>query len=499
MKLSTRTIALILALLLTAPSLAACSENGANTDETESGTAAVADVGEETVIEEETVNIYDEAADALPKTKYSDRTFTTVTRSEYVFEMEADSLTGEVTNDATYNRNAKIEETYGIKFETVGVGNWDNVTDSLKASVTAGDHLYDLAGQTDFKVYALVGNNLVGNWIELPYVDLSRSWWAKLVNEAATINGKLFAASGDIAISGITNSYCIYFNANLAESNGITAESLQNAVFENEWTIDYFDSLVADLYTDSNGDGKKDPEDIYGLAVSPGYESDAWLTGFGQKLVNISDDGKIEITLITDKTIAALEKVNHLHWEEQGVYNCNSWNLLYRTMFQNAHSVFAFGTLDAARTVYTDMEDEFGILPFPMWDENQETYYTTASDQFTVLAFPIDTPESDYEFLGTILEALAIESERTVRPAFYESALKNRYSMDSNTAKIIDIIIESRYVDFSLQYGNNLEVPYMFRNQIIANSNDIVSTYEKKQKMIDNALAKIAEYYGVEE
>ena len=38
----------------------------------------------------------------------------------------------------------------------------------------------------------------------------------------------------------------------------------------------------------------------------------------------------------------------------------------------------------------------------------------------------------------------------------------------------------------------------MFRNQIIAKSNDIVSTYEKSQKTIETKLAAIAGYYGLE-
>ena len=51
--------------------------------------------------------------------------------------------------------------------------------------------------------------------------------------------------------------------------------------------------------------------------------------------------------------------------------------------------------------------------------------------------------------------------------------------MDANTAQIIDIIMDGRRFDFSFQYGNDILVPYMFRNQIIAQSNDVVSTYEK--------------------
>ena len=488
-------LCMILAMLMTVSSLASCSGSGNDQKDTTPSSGTNTDT---TTAETETPNIYEEAAAALPKEKYADKTFTILTREEESFEMDAESSTGEITNDAVYDRNIKIEDTYGIQIATVSVGNWDDVTNALQASVTAGDHTYDLAGQVDFKVYAVVGNQLCGNWLDLPHVDLSRPWWANLVNDAATINGKLYTAAGDIAITSILYSDCMFFNAALAEENGMSAEALQDTVFNKGWTIDYFNALVADLYTDVNGDGVKDESDFYGFATSPGNPSDGWLTAFDQTIVDVGKDGKITINLLSDKTISALEKMNRIHWEEQGVYNPGAWDLEIARMLVNRNAIFTLGIFNDARTKLAAMEDDFGILPYPMWDEAQGTYYTGANDQFTVMVFPIDTQETDYEYLGTILESLAIESARTVRPAFYNSALKNRYSMDANTAKIIDLIMEGRRFDFSFQYGNDILVPYMFRNQIIAKSNDLVSVYEKSQKTIETKLAVIAGYYGLE-
>ena len=404
-------LCLILAMLMTVSSLVSCSGSGNDQKDTAPSSGTNTDT---TTVETETPNIYEEAAAALPKEKYADKTFTILTREEVSFEMDAESSTGEITNDA------------------------------------------------------------------------------------ATINGKLYTAAGDIAVTSILYSDCMFFNAALAEENGMSAEALQDTVFNKGWTIDYFNALVADLYTDVNGDGVKDESDFYGFATSPGNPSNGWLTAFDQAIVDVGKDGKITINLLSDKTISALEKMNRIHWEEQGVYNPGAWDLEIARMLVNRNAIFTLGIFNDARTKLAAMEDDFGILPYPMWDEAQGTYYTGANDQFTVMVFPIDTQEADYEYLGTILEALAIESARTVRPAFYNSALKNRYSMDANTAKIIDLIMEGRRFDFSFQYGNDILVPYMFRNQIIAKSNDLVSVYEKSQKTIETKLAVIAGYYGLE-
>lgn len=485
---------LLLVLLMLAQSLASCG--GAEDKETTGTNGDNSTIDNETV--EETVNQYDEALSALPTDKYDDRSFTILTREEVAFEIDVDEATGETTNDAVYNRNSKIEELYGVKIGTVQVGNWDDVTESLRSSVTAADHAYDLAGQVDFKTYAVVSNELCGNWLDLKEVDTSKEWWASLVNDAATINGKLYTVAGDIAVTSILYTDCMFFNDTLAWDNGIDVDALQQTVFDGKWTIDYFYNLVADLYVDENGDGVKDETDTYGFAVSPGNPSDGWLTAFGQNLVTVSDDGHITVDMFTEKTVSALEKINKLHWEAQGTYNPGAWDLDMARTIKNRNAIFTLGIFNDARTKLADMDDDFGVLPYPKWDEEQEAYYSGGNDQFTVMVFPTDTAESDYTFLGTITEALAIESAKTVRPAFYNSALKNRYSMDANTATIIDLIMAGRNFDFSFQYGNEMLVPYVFRNHIIDQSNDIMSYYEGQKNVIESAIEKVEGYYGIE-
>lgn len=486
-------LAMLLVLLLLGQTMVAC---GNGESETTGGANDTDATTPETEVE--TVDVYAEALAALPTDKYDDRSFTILTREEVAFEIDTDSATGETTNDAVYNRNIKIEELYGIQIDTVSVGNWDDVTNALRASVTAADHSYDLAGQVDFKTYAVVSNGLCGNWLELEQVDTTKEWWASLVNDAATIHGKLFTAAGDIAITSVLYTDCMFFNDTMAWDNGIDVDDLQQTVFDGKWTIDYFYNLVADLYADENGDGVKDEGDTYGFAVSPGNVSDGWLTAFGQNLVTVSDDGHITVDMFTEKTVTALEKINRLHWEVQGTYNPGAWDLEMARTIKNRNAIFTLGIFNDARTKLADMEDDFGVLPYPKWDEAQDMYYSGGNDQFTVIVFPIDTVAEDYTFLGTITEALAIESAKTVRPAFYNSALKNRYSMDANTAEIIDLIMAGRNFDFSFQYGNEMLVPYVFRNQIIDQSNDIMSYYEGQKNVIDTAIAKVEGYYGIE-
>lgn len=470
---------------------------GQATSESQLNIPSSESIADNTGTEQET-DPYEYALSALSGSSYEDRAFNLLTRKNEVFELESEQLTGEITNDAIYNRNRWIEDTYGVEIGVTAPGNWDDVTNKMKSSVMAGDHSYDLVCQTDFKTYALVGAGLCGNWLDVPVIDFTAPWWTTAANNEATINGRLYTVTGDYCVTNIIYGNVYFYNAELCANYGITAESLQQSVFDGSWTFDHFNSLVRDVYEDLDGDSQRGENDLYGAALTPNGTLDAWLTAFEQPLTAVNNDGVIEVKMFTDKTASALEKVLSLYYENVGSYNPGSWKDVF-PMFVSNHALFVPATFNAARTDFHDMKNEFGIMPYPKWDEKQSNYYMVASDQFTVLAFPLDTPTEDYEFLGTITEALSITSKRDVTPAFYDSALKNRYSMDANTARIVDIIMDGRMFEFSFQYGNEVELPYVFRNQVIGNNRDIMSYYAKNESKISAALERIAAYYGLED
>ena len=495
-------LSLICVLAILLPQFVSCSESAQNTESdtpgvTDTPVQAGADAETPTPEEPETT-IYEAALAALPADRYDDRAFTILTRGNELFEMDVEDITGEMTNDAVYNRNRMAEENLGIRISAEDAGNWDAVTDKMRASVHAGDFLYNLIGQVDFKTYAVVGAKLCGNWLDVPNIDFDAPWWTKAANDEATINGRLYTFTGDFCVTNILYGNVLFYNAPLCERYGYSASSLQETVFEKKWTFDAFNTLTSGVYEDTNGSTSRDAEDVYGVVLSADAHCDEWLTAFDQPLTKVSEDGVIEVVMFTDKTITALEKVLGLYYRNDGSYCTGTWQeAAADAMFVSDHALFTPGILNDARTSFAGMDSDFGVMPFPMWDEAQDTYYTVASDQFTVLAFPVNTPEEDYPFLGTVTEEMGILSKRDVVPAFYDSALKNRYSMDANTAKIIDLIMDGRLFEFSFQYGNDIEVPYIFRNQIINNSTDIMSAWRGKEKLVTKKLAKIAEYYGL--
>ncbi len=96
-----------------------------------------------------------------------------------------------------------------------------------------------------------------------------------------------------------------------------------------------------------------------------------------------------------------------------------------------------------------------------------------------------------------MLEALACESRKTVLPAYYEIALKARYTRDSQSVKILDMIMDNRRSDFAdtifrdqVDDGFVLQV---MRNKKMVQVSDIVANQKKVEAAIQSAIKILQE------
>ena len=490
-----RLVSLILALSLTAIPFTACSEKTATEDsgtstapETVSGPVDAEPAEEDLSPLEQRKRI----PDNLPDVTYGGRDFLIESETRKTYEILSEEINGEATNDAVYNRNLLIENRFDVK---IGMVENETPYNEIVTSVTAGTHDYDIAGFINFLTLTPVTARVLYNWLDIPRVDLTKPWHNQLANNGATINGKLFAINSDLSISTLLYTYGMFFNYNIMEQYGYSSAALYDMVFEGTWTLDKMTEITSGIWQDLNGDGRHDAGDIHGYAVINGSINthDVWLAALDiSPLLVIRDREDYEVTFFGDRTVTALEKVTALYHNSEGTLFDNSGD------WRNIPAYFAAGKVAMTQLYFgetteslTEMEDTYGILPLPKLDETQNGYYTNCWDQFTVFAVPLTMPPEDGEFVGTIYEVLCAESYKTVFPAYYDVALKSRYSAEPATAEIIDLIMAGRNLDFTFQFGSNLmNLPYMFRTMSVANDTNVASQYKKIQKAMKKNVEK---------
>jgi len=94
------------------------------------------------------------------------------------------------------------------------------------------------------------------------------------------------------------------------------------------------------------------------------------------------------------------------------------------------------------------------------------------------------------------MEALGAESYRWVTPAYYEIALKTKYSRDEETSQMLDIIKSGLRFDFGTVNTANLEgVNAVFRELMDTGRTDFVSLYERNEARYLRALDRLMEAY----
>ncbi len=412
-------------------------------------------------------------------------------------DFHAPEENGDVFNDARYRRNLAVEERFNIKIatdeqygQTKGAGSGYK---TIEKSVMAGDTAYDAGMIAGYDCATLAYSGLLYDLCDLPYIDLSQRWWDQRVNEDLTINGKLYYTTGDISTADNDATGAILFNKKIVQDYDLPDPYAM--VREGKWTISAMVEMGKGIAADINGDAKYDKNDRYAAIIWDDTMMGI-INAAGVKCATVRDDGTLELTFYNERLLSMFEQYRDAYYDNAQAYAYQrvSYDITDPvSMFANDQSLFFFQLLDLV-TYFRDMKTDFGILPLPKLDEEQERYYSTVGSWHSVfLCAP--AVQADAERTGIILEALAAESYNTVTPAYYEKTLIGKYIRDDESEEMLDIILSSHVYDLGwfYQIGKYCdEVLYMWMEK----DEDLTSRYEKHKKAADNDIIRINEAFA---
>ena len=489
-------LCLLLAALMTASALVSCSggtENAGDeaelTAQTPSADEAAPAEAEDAPAENVDVNGY--LKDDLPELDFGGQTVSVLYWSDVEnAEFDVEELTGEIVNDAIFQRNTDVEDRLGVVYNWVGTpgnnGSKDKYVAVAQASVQAGDGAYDIYAAYSRTIGAAVVNCLTRTLQDSPYIDYEKPWWPDNLLEESLIHDKLYFVSGDISTNVLHMMYCIYYNKQMLEDYNLPVPT--DEVFEGTWTVDRLIELTADAYRDLNGNGRADLNDSFGFTLVD-FHNDAFYTGSGLRLVEKDPDLILKISedFYSEKAVDLLAKIGP--WEQTDtVYQQSD----YETPFTEGRALFNVNRAHYASKALRDSELTYGILPVPKYDENQQNYRTVMGNPITLYAVSRDSaiPETDH----AVLECMASEAYRLTTPAIFENNMKKKYSIDDVNAQMYDIVRET--VSFELgrffnQYLNDITDIY-FR-AVTSNNQNWASTSAKQRKVLDKVMAKMVE------
>ncbi len=452
---------LLLAAMLT--SLAACGGASSGDDTTDSGdtTPSV-----DTTLSEEDARLA--TPDNLPGKNYEGYEFRIMHWSDTFLTLEEE--TGDILDDAEYQRTRTVEERFNVDIVKVKVADFKELNTQFPTSVLAGDNSVDLAIPHQIQSGpTFINSHVVGDWNETGYIDLSQPWWNQRINETIEIQGHQFYIAGPITKP---SPWCIFFNKKYIEDYSL--EDPYTLVKDGTWTIDVLLEWSKLTSKDLNGDSKYDENDQYGFCFNHDNQTLNFMYAAGMQSVLVDEEGMPVPNVNNEKMIALIEKVIDLRWKDDRTLRVdyNNQGTVGNGAFNEGRLFMkAFGVGDAANL--RDSEIDFGIIPYPKWDEEQDAYYTHVDGMNGMLCFPINA--EDYERTGIIVEALAAESWKQVTPVYYDQALGEKYFRDETSIEMMDIIMDGILYDFGYIFDQWKNCTWTIVRLVASQSADVAS------------------------
>ena len=437
--------------------------------------------------------------DELPKKDFGGESYVIAAEAKRERFIDVESTNGEVVNDAIYQRNREIEDRFNVKIEYILSDDYTVLSKDVAKAITAGDDSFDMVCGHVVNLGMLTLEGYFRNWYDIEYVDFDKPWWAKATTENLSYNDVCILAVGDFALSALANTYCMYVNMNLAEDYQIP--DVRETVMDGGWTIDYLIQLSKDIYKDVNNNGIADEHDFYGFCSNASSNANAFLWSFDNPIITNTAAGELEVTFKTEKVSDIVSKLVNMFKDNDGIsYNLNyvdpDGNVQFsypRYMFLDSKCIFATGNIFMSIDLYRDMNDEYSIIPYPKWDENQEEYYTMVDGSHSVMAVPMTV--ADTEFVGIITEALCAESYKQVVPAYYDVAMKVKGARDETSLEILDMLVQNRVFDMGYVYDGGKGASFIIQSLVRTENTNFESYWAGKESSIMQHYDTVIEFF----
>ena len=217
--------------------LLSSSSCGSGTEGAASGTTT----GENASTEPETTKEAEtELSDNLPDADYGGTTVTILTAAEQWIQYYDSELTGDVVNDAVYERNKAVEERFNVSLNYSVFNGYSAgmapVKTALSGSVMGGTGDYDLMVGSVSYVTPLISGGLFSDLNKSDYLDFSRPWWYGYVNEQIEIDGRLYLGASAYGLLSTAWADVTFFSKVLV--NDYELPDLYQLVNDVSWTYD---------------------------------------------------------------------------------------------------------------------------------------------------------------------------------------------------------------------------------------------------------------------
>ena len=408
--------------------------------------------------------------------------------------LDFEQMTGEIIDDAVYNRNRFLEDKYNFKMNVIEFP-IDDLKNKIQTAVAAQEYIYDVTYVRGNGLNALITEDMLMNLRDIPEMRLDEEWWNQSLIKSAEI-GKdkaIYFAHNYFSLSSFDNVWTIFFNETMLSSLGQPMP--YDTVRDGKWTMDVFFRTLK-LGSNLNGDESftysETGKATYGCA-SFWRLGTAMLTGAGINAISRDKDDIPYLSLDSDRFYEAADKLASFFKTEGDYLEANEKGKNYQKIFMAGRALFLGGGVMSS-SLFREMEDDFGILPLPKLDESQSDYYVWMNYDVNTMCVPVTN--SDPTRTGIIIDALCYLSWRDVLPNYYNIRVSQKSLRNDDSIEMLKIIHNSLVYDAGNAYGWTLDLMNQVRASIVGGNPDVASIIASNKSIVEENIQKTIDMIG---
>ena len=403
----------------------------------------------------------------------------------YDTDFSVTDFTGDIVEDAVYNRNKNVEEDLHIRLTPV----WANpLMSQLDKSVTAGTDDFDICFAPPQPVNAYIQRGYFVNLYDVPHLNLAAPWWDQNAVQGLKFDDQLYLACGGIGYNYLRSTSVLFFSKPVAKE--FQLDDPYAMVENGTWTLEAFFDLAEQATVDLGGGGTDPSQDQMGL-VYCGDSAYQWMIGAGVNfIVTDSNHRNPEMVIVNSDTIEVFDMLTSFLYSQSA-----NWDKTH----VNAAVQFLGGKLLFLPTefwVISQLREgqDFGVLPLPKYDEYQENYRHTVNQ--TVASMML-IPQTNRRLsdTGIVVETLAAEGQNDIISAYIERSLITRDARDAESEKPIRTIFSTIHYDLGFMYDIG-GIKSTLTVLVNGTNTNFVSTIERQTNIINDEIAKMVENYA---
>ena len=365
-----------------------------------------------------------------------------------VIDVGVVEMNNEGLNDAAYNRDRLTEEKFDVRIVRRTEPECYDSYNNLQVLVDSGDCDIDLCLLRTAILTQAITNNILTDLDSgsLTYFNPDNPWWNSNSYESLSVNGTHYGVCGDFTITDDLSVWALYFNKTMLSDLGL--ENPYDLVREGDWTYDKLFTMGQAASADIDGVSGMTYEDRWGVTYIRDTVS-GMINSVGVEIGQKDEDDIPYMTFYTDENVRKVQGIYEKLYNLDQCYNIHARGGDEVKIFTDGRALFTFGAIYYAPQMRSTNTD-FGILPYPKFDENQKNYISSTSPlSLTILCTPKNN-KNNAALTGAFMEYYSYLGSEKIVPEFYDKLLTWKVARDDESREMFNYIFDDTHTIYDI-------------------------------------------------